>query len=719
MSPSNNAPSTEDDELCVKRPALTIETRNSNYHYTKPEHPGFTEALKTTASSLCKCNPLVWIKSRIPILDWLPKYSPRSSLMGDIISGCTVAIMHIPQGMGYALLAGLPAVCGLYMAFFPVLMYAILGTSRHNSMGSMSIVCMMAGKVVSELATTESSTSYVPGDVSFNTTDGSPQYTPQQVAAALALAVGLWQVLLGLLQLGVLSVFLSDMLVKGFTTGAAVHVITSQTKYIFGISVPRHTGPLKVIYTVKDIILNLPNSNVATSITSAITMLILAVTNEHIKPRIKKKTPLPFPIEFFAIVIGTAISYAVDFQGKYDMRVIGYVPTGLPLPSVVPASVIPYVVVDGFVIAIVAYTISLSMAKIFGKKNDYDIDATQELYGQGLHNVFGSFFQCAPSAACLSRSLLQESVGGVTQVTSFVCCTLILLILLFIGPLFETLPNCVLSSLIVVALKGMFLQLYDLKARWELSRIDAIIWLATFLGVVIIDIDYGLLLGIIMSVVVLLIRNQSPPVAKLGYIPNTDLYLELEKYSSAIEVPNMCIFQFGGALHFANLEYFQHSLYQKSGLDPHQIKKSKKKNIKKGDNKLESGETSSPDQNVSVLILELSRMSSLDSSAANFLLQLYKDYKEVGISLAFVALPDVAMNTLEQCGCLKTIEVIHFFHSTHDAITKMSKELISLNKKRVKPLEIGNENIGNPTLTIIMSNGKTSELPSENISTRF
>ncbi|CAL4076706.1 unnamed protein product [Meganyctiphanes norvegica] len=687
MSPTKTALSSEEDELCVKRPALTIETRNSNYHYTKPEQPGFTESLKNSASSSCKCSPWAWIKSRIPILDWLPKYSPRSNLMGDVISGCTVAIMHIPQGMGYAYLAGLPAVCGLYMAFFPVLAYAILGTSRHNSMGTMSVVCMMAGKVVNELATTESSSGFVPDDVSSNATDGSPQYTPQQVAAALALAVGLWQVVLGLLQLGVLSVFLSDMLVKGFTTGAAVHVITSQIKYLFGISVPRHAGPLKIPYTYKDIILNLPNSNIATIITSAISILILAVINEHIKPRIKKKTPFPFPSEFLAIVIGTAISYAADFRGNFGMTVVGYVPTGLPPPSVVPASIIPYVIVDGFVIAIVAYTISLSMAKIFGKKNDYDIDPTQELYGQGLSNVVGSFFQCAPSAACLSRSLIQEGVGGVTQVTSFVCCTLILLILLFIGPLFETLPNCVLSSIIVVALKGMFLQLYDLKARWELSKVDAVIWLVTFLGVVIIDIDYGLLLGIVVSLVVLLIRNQSPPAAKLGHIPNTDLYLELEKYSSAIEVPNMCIFQFGGDLHFANLEYFQRSLFQITGLDPHGIKKARKKNLKKGNNELESGNISSPAQNVSVLILELSRMSSLDSSAAKCLLQLYKDYKEVGISVAFVALPDVAMDTLEQCGCLKTIEVMHFFHSTHDAVAKMRNEIKSLNTNGVNSLE--------------------------------
>lgn len=159
------------------------------------------------------------------------------------------------------------------------------------------------------------------------------------------------------------------------------------------------------------------------------------------------------------------------------------------------------------------------MAKIFAKKHNYEVDAAQELYSQSASNVFGSFFGCAPIAASLSRSLIQEAVGGVTQITSLISCSLLLLVLLFVGPVFEKLPNCVLSSIIVVALKGMFLQVNDLRKVWAISRADASIWIAAFLGVVIIDIDYGLMIGVLMSLVVLLFRGQKPSTAILGPSP--------------------------------------------------------------------------------------------------------------------------------------------------------------------------------------------------------
>lgn len=695
-------------EVCVVRPTLNVTQRSKNYHYLPQHKPGVVETLHTKVTQCCACSGACVksaITSRLPILSWLPSYNPRTDLLGDIISGLTVAIMHIPQGMAYALLAGLPPITGMYMAFFPVLIYAFFGTSRHCSMGTFAVVCLMTGKVVGDLATDPSdgaisSAGSITDDIPIENTS---VYSPNQVAAAVALMNGIVEVILGVLQLGSLCVFLSDMLVSGFTTGAAVHVLTSQIKYLFGIQVQRYSGPFKIIYTYRDVISQLFTSNPAAMVISGLTISVLAFNNEIIKPWFRTKTKIPIPIELIVVILGTVASYFGNLHGNYDIRIVGEIPTGLPEPTPPPFELLPAVAIDSFVISIVAYTVSFSMAKIFAKRQKYNVDATQELYALGLSNVCGSFFGCAPVAASLSRSLIQEAVGGVTQITSFVCCSILLFVLLFVGPVFETLPNCVLSSIIVVALKGMFLQFGDLKKIWAVSRADAMIWITSFLGVVIIDIDYGLLMGIIASLLVLLGRSQQPKTARLGHVPNTDLYLDVSKYSAAVEIPSVSIFQFCGPLHFANSEYFRQQLINVTGLEPSAIAATKSliqkqqlpepdlttqpckeingsatvevteetnkivKFIKKISAKKSKNVTLDVPE-VQWLVIEMSGVSYTDSSGGNLLAQLHKEYKEAGITLCLAALSENVLETLEECGTVKTIPPELIFHSTHDAV---------------------------------------------------
>lgn len=702
-------------DLCVVRPALTVFQRARDYHYQPQDKPGFAKTVQKKVRDSCACSGRCIksaIISKLPILTWLPTYNPRQSLLGDIIAGVTVAIMHIPQGMAYALLAGLPPITGLYMAFFPLLVYSVLGTSRHCSMGTFAVVCLMTRKVVEELASPPEerpSAATGIGDLMDNTTAGPDTlatYTPVQVATAVALMIGIVQVILGMLQLGSLCVFLSDMLVSGFTTGAAVHVMTSQIKYLFGLQVQRYNGPLKIIYTFKDIISQVLHANPAAMVISGLTIATLAFNNEVLKPWVRTKTKIPVPIELLVVIGGTVASYFGHLNDNYSIRIVGEIPTGIPSPSLPPFELMPKVVVDSIVISIVAYTVSYSMSKIFAKRHNYQVDATQELYALGISNVFGSFFGCGPIAASLSRSLIQEAVGGVTQITSFICCGLIVLVLLFIGPVFETLPNCVLSSIILVALKGMFLQVNDLKRIWKVSRLDATIWLSSFLGVVIIDIDYGLLIGIIVSLLVLLCRSQQPKTARFGHIANTDLYLDVAKYSSAVEVPSVSIFHFGGPVHFANTEYFRTQLETVTGLNPSIISNTKNKLEKAQTPEQEDPHQQNKEANGSVtgeghekepnklvmlfknkkngkkpkdltisipetkhIIVEMSSVSYIDSSAGKLLVQLYKDYNAAGISFSLAASSENVLDTLEECEATKVIPPENIFHSTHDAVT--------------------------------------------------
>ncbi|XP_069945248.1 prestin isoform X2 [Cherax quadricarinatus] len=662
-------------EMCVVRPTLNITQRASKYHYTPPHKLGLFESLQINSKKSCACSGRCLksaITARVPILSWLPSYDFRSSLLGDVLSGITVAIMHIPQGMAFALLGGLPPITGIYMAFFPLLIYALLGSSRHCSMGSFAVVCLMTGKVVGELATspdTDGASILSGNDTESLLMDTRQTYTAVQVAAIVALMNGIVEIILGMLSVGSLCVFLSDMLVSGFTTGAAFHVLTSQIKYLLGIQVPTYNGPLKIIHTYGGIFSQIMSSNPAEVVISAITISVMAINSEVLKPWFRKKTKIPIPIELIVVSIGTTVSYLANLYDVYHIRIVGEIPTGLPEPTLPPFELMPTVLVDSIVISVVAYVVSFSMARIFAKRHNYSIDANQELYALGASNVFGSFFGCAPIAVSLARSLIQEAAGGVTQITSFVCCFLLLFVLLFIGPVFETLPNAVLSSIIVVALKGMFMQVRDLKRVWGVSRPDAMIWLASFLGVVIIDIDYGLLLGIVTSLVVLLYRSQQPKTARLGRVPNTDVYLNVNKYSMTAEVPTVSIFQFIGPLHFANSEYFRRELMSVTGLNPITIAASK--SLVEKQQQLEADLTTQLTK-VQYLVVEMSGVCYTDSSGGYLLSQLCKEYQEAGITVCLASLSENVLETLEVCGTLKVIPPENIFHSTHDAVMALT-----------------------------------------------
>jgi solute carrier family 26 protein len=269
----------------------------------------------------------------------------------------------------------------------------------------------------------------------------------------------------------------------------------------------------------------------------------MAVHNDWLKPWYGRKFKFPIPTELFILVIGTAASYFANLSSDYGIKTLNHIPTGFPTPRSPPYELLPRIIIDTIPVAIVAYAVSLSMAKIFARKRGYEISSNQELLAQGVANVFGSFFSCMPVSTSLSRSMLQESVGGETQLASVVSCSFLLIILLWIGPAFESLPLAVLASVIVVALKGMFIQFQDFTSTLKSSPLDSIVWMATFLAVVIVDIDIGLGVGVLASVTVLIYRGHHPYAATLGHLKGTEMHVDVKLYSTAIEVPGIKIFR--------------------------------------------------------------------------------------------------------------------------------------------------------------------------------
>ncbi|NXR08146.1 S26A3 protein, partial [Semnornis frantzii] len=256
-----------------------------------------------------------------PVTSWLPAYHFREWILSDIVSGINTGLVAVLQGLAFALLVNVPPGYGLYAAFFPALVYFIFGTSRHISAGPFPVLSLMVGGVVVRL---------VPDNMTEN---GIPLNTSAidemrvTVAASVTFLSGIFQLLLGILQFGFIVIYLSQSLISGFTTAAAVHVLVSQLKFMLQLPVPGFNVPLGIIYTLESIFSQISQTNVADLVTSLIVLLIVFVVKE-INDRYKEKLPTPIPIELLVTVLAALISYFINFEEKFNVAVVGKLEEG-------------------------------------------------------------------------------------------------------------------------------------------------------------------------------------------------------------------------------------------------------------------------------------------------------------------------------------------------------------------------------------------------------
>ncbi|XP_039971449.1 solute carrier family 26 member 6, like [Xiphias gladius] len=506
------------------------------------------------------------VVSSLPVLYWLPKYSVWDYGMPDLVSGISVGVMHLPQGMAYALLASLPPVFGLYTSLYPALIYFFFGTSRHISIGTFTVLSIMVGSVTERLAPDvdflKMNGTNVTADVDITARDSYRV----QVAAATTVLGGLIQVVLGLVKFGFVGTYLSEPLVRAYTTAAAGHAVVAQLKYIFGVSPTRFSGPLSLVYTLKDVCSLLPQTHLPTVVVSAVSMVFLIAAKE-LNSFLSPKLPVPVPVELITIVAGTLISSYAHLNSNYTISVVGEIPSGLSPPSVPDVSICGEVIGDAFALAIVGYAISISLGKTFALKHGYKVDSNQELVALGLSNAVGGFFQCYSVCPSMSRSLIQETTGGKTQMAGLASALIVLVTILKLGPLFQELPKAVLAVIVFVNLKGMFKQYSDVVTLWRRSKIDLVVWLVTWLSSLLLNLDLGLAASITFALLTVIFRTQLPTYSVLGNVPCTELYLDIETHREAREIPGVTIFRSSATVYFANAELYLEALKEKSGLN--------------------------------------------------------------------------------------------------------------------------------------------------------
>ncbi|NWS63365.1 S26A6 protein, partial [Chunga burmeisteri] len=691
----------------------------------------------------------------LPFLHWLPRYPVKDWLLGDIASGFSVGIMHLPQGLAYALLAGLPPVTGLYSSFYPVFLYFFFGTSRHNSVGTcglqrgpsadlrllptpclspgpFAVISVMIGSVTDSLLPSENFLESVNGS-NATVNEAWRDAARVELVATITVLSGIFQVALGLLQFGFVVTYLSDPLVRGYTTAASVHVLVSQLKNVFGVNVGEHSGPLSLFMTFIEICQKLPETNVGTLVTAIIAMVSIFIVKE-LNHKFASKLPMPIPIELVTIIISTGISYGVNLNAKFGISVVGNIPSGLKPPVAPNASYFGQVVGNAFAIAVVGYAICISLGKIFALKHGYKVDSNQELIALGLCNFLGGFFQCFAISCSMSRSLVQESTGGNSQVAGVIASLVILVTILKIGELFRDLPKAILSAIIIINLKGMFKQFNDLCMLWKSNRVDLMVWIVTFVATLLLNLDIGLGASVAFGLLTVIFRTQLPHYSILGRISNTDVYRDVAEYQMAQEVPGVKIFRSSSTLYFANVELYAEALKKKSGINVDRLIEKKKKALKKlkkqqkkvekerakrkkvlpccwgplrchpagssclpqdmedGHNgpsvaviELSGAEGSTPPEptlrtlglpqpSFHAIILDFSPVSFVDTVSIKILKNIFRDFHEIEVDVFVASCPVPVLAQLERGNFFSSAITKHcFFPSVHDAVVHISE----------------------------------------------
>ncbi len=470
------------------------------------------------------------MKQFLPILEWLPKYR-REYIAGDVSAGLTVGVMLIPQGMAYAMIAGLPPVYGLYAALVPQLVYAILGTSRQLAVGPVAMDSILVAAGISGMALS-----------------GTAEYI--QLAILLALMMGGLQVIFGLARLGFLVNFLSKPVISGFTSAAALIIGLSQLKHLIGVDLGRNNSIFVILYEAGEAFAEYNWISILIGLTGIILIKGLKKVNKSI--------PGALVVVFLGIV--SVFLWQLD---QYGVKILGKIPSGLPsfaLPDWNNPHIFELLPI-ALTLSLIAFmeAISVSKAIQLRHKGEYEIQPNQEMLAIGLGNVLGSLFGSYPTTGGFSRSAVNDQAGAKTNLAAVISASLIALVLLFFTPLFFYLPKAILASVIMVAVFGLINTQYPLYL-WKVQKQEFAMLLVTFVSTLGLGIMSGIGVGVAVSLVLLIYRTAEPHYAVLAKIKNSKEYRNINRFEEVEIRPDVLVFRYDAPLYYANANHFVQSI---------------------------------------------------------------------------------------------------------------------------------------------------------------
>lgn len=467
---------------------------------------------------------------------WIKSY-PRAQFTGDLLAGLIVTVLVIPQSLAYALLAGLPPQAGLYVSIFPVIAYALLGSSMTQAVGPVAITAIMTFSVLSPLET-----------------PGSPQYIA--LAASLSLLSGVLILACGLFRLGFLSQLLSRPVVSGFISGSAVLIVISQVRFLLGVNVSGATT-WQLIYSLYE---NITQARPITMLIGGVALLVLYSARIWMSKALgwiglssHKAGILVRLMPLIVVVLATLMVLEFDLDRKQGVAVVGRVQEGLAsftffIPSLDSLKILT---VPAMILALIGMVQNITMAQALAIKRRERVDANSELVGLGAANIVAAFYGGMPVGGGLSRSAINVAAGARSPLASIVSAIVMLCIVAAGTHWFARLPLAVLAASIVIAAIGLI----DVKAfrqAWSYDRADALALLGTGLGVLVLGLELGIALGIGLSLATLLLRASTPHIAVIGRIAGTEHFRNVERHGVET-IPGVLFLRIDESLFFGNL----------------------------------------------------------------------------------------------------------------------------------------------------------------------
>jgi sulfate permease, SulP family len=481
------------------------------------------------------------IKNYVPILQWGFNYK-RQFLAGDFTAGIIVASLLIPQAMSYAMLAGLPPQVGLYASILPQVVYACLGTAGMLSVAPVAVDSLMVATAIASLAQNN------PG-------------TYWNYALTLAFLVGAIEILMGVSRLGFLANFLSQSVLSGFITAAAIIIGVSQIKHLFGLKIPQTESFFDLL---KYLAQNLIHTNWITLVLGIASLLILFYFQKRLFKDLEK-FKIPEELRIFLsktgpliiVIISSLLVWLCKLNAIAGIKVVGKIPQGLP-PLTSPLfdlDVLKSLFSPALAISFVGFMEAFAVGKFLASKKQQKITANQELIALGAANMSAAFTGGYPITGGLSRSVVNFSAGANTGLAGIITAIILTVTVLFLTPLFYFLPQTSLAAIILIAV-GNLLDFATLKRLWNYDKADAIAWLTAFLAVLVTSVEKGIILGAIISLILHLWRTSKPHIAIVGRVGDTQHFRNVLRHQVKT-CPHVLAIRVDESLYFVNTKYLE------------------------------------------------------------------------------------------------------------------------------------------------------------------
>lgn len=561
------------------------------------------------------------LSSILPVLKWLPQYD-ASWLRLDVVAGITVAASLIPEGLAYASLANLPPETGLYAGLMAVIAYLVLGTSRQVIAGPTSALAILLASGVG-YAATGSTVSYV------------------SLVVVTTFLVGIIAVVAWAFRLGFLVHFISGSVLTGFSAGAALYIMSTQLNKLFGIE-SSTSGAFfgqtffgRIWYTVSHLGMTNPETLVV-----GVTGIVLLILGERYIPR--------FPNALIVVVLAIVLMSVTDLQSR-GVGIVGPIPSGLPsltVPVIPDISTLGTLVPIAAALFLLSYVEGIGAVETFARRHDYDTDANQELLADGGANLAAGLGGGFVVGGSMSRSALNDAVGGKTQFTNAVVAFVLVIVLLFLTGVFTNLPEAILASIIIVAVKGL-IDTAAIHQLYQVSKSEFVIAMATLLGVLTIGMLWGIYVGVVLSLLVAISRVDSPVTHELGRIPGTDQFIARDLYSMARTIRGMFIYRVEAELFYANADAVRTDLLDR---------------------------LANRDADIELVVFDLTSSPTVDFGAAQMLKKLQQDLESRGIDLRFAGAESDVVQMFETTGLVANTGGVKTEEAVADAIDRWIPE---------------------------------------------